>query len=77
MGVVSGVLLTVFGVMALGSASDFDAGPTEELADDTDRNGLIADVFLPFTIVGLGAGTVLLGIGYSQKSTGIYLRGYN
>jgi tetratricopeptide (TPR) repeat protein len=70
-GVVSGVLLTVFGVQALGSASDFDATPTEELADDTDRNGLIADVFLPFTIVGIGAGAVLLGIGYSQQSTGM------
>lgn len=68
-GVVSGVLMTVFGVMALGSASDFEKTPTTELADDTDRNGLIADVFLPFTVVGLGAGAVLLGIGYSQKTS--------
>ncbi len=68
-GVVAGVLTTAFGVMALNSASDFDATPTEELADDTDRNALIADVFLPFAIVGVGAGAVMLGIGYSQKES--------
>lgn len=66
-GVVAGVLTTVFGVMALGSASDFDATPTEELADDTERNGLIADVSLAFAIAGIGAGAVLLGIGFSKK----------
>lgn len=69
-GVVAGVMVAVFGSMALSSASDFDANPTVELADDTDRNGLIADVFLPFAIAGIGAGAVLLGIGYS-KNTGM------
>ncbi len=69
-GVVSGVMVTAFGVMALNAASDFDATPTTELADDTDRNGLIADVFLPFAIAGVGAGAVLLGVGYSQQNTG-------
>lgn len=66
-GVVAGVLTAVFGAMALGSASDFDATPTAELADDTERNGLIADVSLAFTIAGIGAGAAMLGIGFSKK----------
>jgi hypothetical protein len=70
-GVVSAAVMTAFGVMALNSSSDFDDTPTVDLADDTDRNGLIADVFLGVAIAGVGAGAVLLGIGYSKQSTGM------
>ncbi len=73
-GVVSGVLVGVFGSMALSASSDFDKAPSSALADDTDRNGLIADVFIPFTVIGLGAGAALLGIGFAKKTSSGSLR---
>ncbi len=45
-GVAAGVVSGVFGVMALGSASDFDATPTEELADDAENQAMLSDIFL-------------------------------
>jgi hypothetical protein len=51
------VLGVVFGVQALGSASDFDDDPTTDNADDAERSALIADmsfgVALTFGITGL------------------------
>jgi hypothetical protein len=66
--VVGGVLTTAFGVMALGNASDFDETPTEELADDAERNALIADVSLGVTGAAGIATIILLAAGFSMKS---------
>ena len=55
-GVVGLAVMGVFGGMALGSQSDYEAGPTEELADDTENQALLADVFL-----GVGGGLVIVG----------------
>ena len=54
------VVGTVFGVMALSSKSDFDATPTQELADDTERNALIADMAFGVAITFGITGAVLL-----------------
>lgn len=64
--VVGGVLVTVFGVQALGNQSDFDATPTAELADDAESNALIADVFVGVTGAFGVAGIILLAAGYSM-----------
>ena len=51
------VLGGIFGVLALGSKSDFEAAPSQELFDKTERNTLIADmsfgVALTFGVTGL------------------------
>jgi hypothetical protein len=54
------VVGTVFGVMALSSKGDFDATPTQELADDTERNALIADMAFGVAITFGITGAVLL-----------------
>jgi hypothetical protein len=66
-GVIAGVVTTVFGVQALGSASDFDATPTEELADDTETKALLADVFLGVTGALAITGVILIAVGYAKK----------
>jgi hypothetical protein len=51
------VVGTVFGILALGSKSDFEETPTQDLFDETERNALIADmsfgVALTFGVTGL------------------------
>jgi hypothetical protein len=64
-GVAAGVVSGVFGVMALGSASDFEATPTEELADDTESQGLLADVFLGVGGAFAIGGAILLYFGFT------------
>lgn len=69
-GVVGGVLTAVFGVQALGAKDDFDAAPSNDLADDAEDSALLSDVFL-----GVGgafgvAGIILLAAGYSMDSDG-------
>lgn len=51
-------VFTAFGVMAMGSQSDFEDTPTEELADDTEQQALIADIGLAAG----GVGTILAAI---------------
>ncbi|MBW2526622.1 MAG: tetratricopeptide repeat protein [Deltaproteobacteria bacterium] len=51
-------VFTAFGVMAMGSKSDFEDTPTTELADDTEQHALIADIGLA---VG-GVGTIVAAI---------------
>jgi hypothetical protein len=51
---------TVFGVKALGYKSDFDKTPTTELADDTERSALIADMAFGVAITLGVTGVVLL-----------------
>ncbi len=65
-GVVGGVLTTVFGVQALGAKSDFDATPTTELADDAEDSALLSDVFLGVTGAFGIAGIILLAAGYTM-----------
>jgi hypothetical protein len=64
-GVVLGVLTGVFGVKALGSQSDFEETPTNELADDAEDQALLADVFLGIGGAMAIGGAVLLYLGYS------------
>lgn len=69
-GVVGGVLTAVFGVQALGAKDDFDAAPSNELADDAENSALLSDVFL-----GVGgafgiAGIILLAAGYTMDDGG-------
>jgi len=59
------VAMGIFGGMALGSASDFDADPTTEGADDAESQAMIADIFLGVGGGLLIAGGVLLYLGYS------------
>jgi hypothetical protein len=54
------VVGTIFGVQALSSKSDFDDTPTTELADDTERNALIADMAFGVAITLGVTGVVLL-----------------
>lgn len=54
------VVGTIFGVMALGAKSDFDAEPTVENADAVDRNALIADMSYAVAITFGITGAVLL-----------------
>jgi hypothetical protein len=56
----SAVVGTIFGVQALSSKSDFDDTPTTELADDTERNALIADMAFGVAITLGVTGVVLL-----------------
>ncbi len=51
---------TAFGVMALGSKSDFNKNPTADAADKTDRNALIADMSFAVALTFGVTGTVLL-----------------
>lgn len=57
---VGAVVGVIFGVQALDSKGKFDAGPTTELADETDRNALIADMSFAVAITFAVTGTVLL-----------------
>jgi hypothetical protein len=57
---------TIFGVMALGAKSDFDAKPTTENADRADRNALIADMSFAVAITFGVTGAVLL---FSKDTT--------
>jgi hypothetical protein len=54
------VLGGVFGGLALDSKGKFDATPTTALADETDRNALIADMSFAVAITFAVTGTVLL-----------------
>ena len=63
--VVGGVLTGVFGAMALSSASDFKETPNDELADDTESQALLADVFLGVTGAAAIATGILLYFGYT------------
>ncbi|HEY3496628.1 MAG TPA: PEGA domain-containing protein, partial [Polyangiaceae bacterium] len=56
----SAVVGTIFGVQALSSKSDFDDNPSTELADDTERNALIADMAFGVAITLGVTGVVLL-----------------
>ena len=51
---------TIFGVQALGSKSDYDKAPSTELADDTERSALIADMAFGVAITLGVTGIVLL-----------------
>lgn len=48
-----------FGVMALGDQSAFNANPSQDRADLTARDGMIADIFLGLTLVSAAAAIVL------------------
>ena len=48
-----------FGVMALNDQSAFNAGPTQDRADATARDGMVADIFLGLTLVSAAAAIVL------------------
>jgi hypothetical protein len=54
------VVGTIFGIMALGAKSDFEAEPTVENADAVDRNALIADMSYAVAITFGVTGAVLL-----------------
>ena len=54
------VVGTIFGLKALSAKSDFDDTPTRELADDTERNALIADMAFGVAITLGVTGIVLL-----------------
>ena len=56
----AGVVGSIFGVKALSSKSDFDNTPTTKLADDTERNALIADMAFGGAITLGVTGVVLL-----------------
>lgn len=61
-------LMTAFGVMALGAQSDFENAnpPTEELADDTEDNALIADVFLGVGAAGAIVAAILIPLAFTS-----------
>jgi hypothetical protein len=54
------VVGTFFGIKALGAKSDYDANPTTDLADDVERNALIADMAFGVAITLGVTGIVLL-----------------
>lgn len=54
------VVGTIFGIQALGSKSDYEATPTQELFDDTERNALLADMSFGVAITFGVTGAVLL-----------------
>lgn len=56
----SAVVGTIFGIQALSAKSDFDDTPTRELADDTERNALIADMAFGVAVTLGVTGIVLL-----------------
>lgn len=59
----SAVVGTIFGIQALGSKSDFDDNPTNDTADDVERNALIADMAFGVAITLGVTGVVLLTSG--------------
>ncbi len=59
----SAVVGTIFGIQALGSKSDFDDNPTNDAADDVERNALIADMAFGVAITLGVTGIVLLTSG--------------
>lgn len=63
--IVGGVLTGVFGAMALSSASEFEESPSNDLADDTERQALLSDVFLGVTGAAAIATGLLLYFGYT------------
>lgn len=65
------VVGTIFGVMALGAKSDFEAAPTTENADAAERNALISDMSFAVAITFGVTGTVLLlSSGQDKPKTG-------
>ena len=60
---------TVFGILALDSKSKYDANPSSALADDTERNALIADMALGVAITLGITGIVLLTAGEDEETT--------
>lgn len=60
------VVGTVFGVMALGSKSDYNKTPTQDLYDKTERNALIADMSYGVAITFGVTGLVLLLSGHDD-----------
>jgi hypothetical protein len=54
------VVGTIFGIMALGSASDYDDAPSQDLFDETERNALIADMSFGVALTFGVTGVVLL-----------------
>lgn len=54
------VVGVIFGVLALDTKSQFDKNPTTALADETDRNALIADMSFAVAVTFAVTGTVLL-----------------
>lgn len=61
---------TVFGIQALGSKSDYEATPTQELFDDTERNALLADMSFGVAITFGVTGAVLLLSNRGETKTG-------
>ena len=65
--IAAGVVSGAFGVMALGSKSDFESTPTNELADDAESQALVSDIFLGVGVgCAIGAG-VLLYFGFTAE----------
>ncbi len=62
------VVGTVFGVMALGSKSDYNKTPTQDLYDKTERNALIADMSYGVAITFGVTGLVLLLSGHDEPA---------
>ncbi len=60
------VVGTVFGVLALGSKSDYNKTPTQDLYDKTERNALIADMSYGVAITFGVTGLVLLLSGHDD-----------
>lgn len=54
------VVGTIFGIQAMGSKSDYEANPSQELFDDTERNALLADMSFGVAITFGVTGAVLL-----------------
>jgi len=56
----SAIVGTVFGIKALGDKGDFDDDPTNDRADDAERNALVSDMAFGVAITLGVTGTVLL-----------------
>jgi hypothetical protein len=70
-GIVGGVGLvsgTVLGILALGERSDFDAHPTEAIADRGERLALFADVSFGIATMAVVTGAVMLLTGGPEDS---------
>jgi tetratricopeptide (TPR) repeat protein len=59
----SAIVGTIFGIQALNAKSDYDAAPSRSLADDAERNALIADMAFGVTLTLGITGVVLLMAG--------------